>query len=115
MYDGLYTAYGPGVRSSTAEADTMSQRIRGFYKSAGTSARITHIVGTGGNNQTEKITVTSSQKTITLGPPPNSSDPFPQTSPNSDRSWANPTYDLAPLQNPVHARSPGPAIVTAIP
>ena len=39
----------------------MSQHIRGFYKSAGTSARITHIVGTGGNNQTEKITVQASQ------------------------------------------------------
>ena len=61
MYDGLYTAYATGVSSSTAEADVMSQRIRGFYKSAGTSARITHIVGTGGNNQTEKITVQSSQ------------------------------------------------------
>ena len=83
------------MSSSTAEADTMFQRIRGFYKSAGTSARITHIVGTGGNNQTEKITVQSSQKTINIGPPPNSNDPFPQTSPNSDRSWANPTYDLS--------------------
>ena len=101
VYDGLYTAYGVGVTSSAAEADTMTQRLRGFYKSAGTSARITHVVGTGGNNQTEKITVTSTPpKTITLGPPPNSADPFPQTSPNSDRSWANPTYNLGTLQNP---------------
>jgi hypothetical protein len=93
-YDGLYTAYDIGVTSSTAEMDTMSQHIRGFYKSAGPSARITHVVGTGGNNQTEKITVTSSTQTINIGPPPVSADPFPQTSPGSDRSWGNPTYDL---------------------
>ena len=93
MYDGLYTAYGVGVSRSTAEADTMSQRIRGFYKSAGPSARITHVVGTGGNNQKEQITVTSSpQRTITM-----SNDPFPRTSPSSDRSWGNPTYELNPL------------------
>ncbi len=83
----LHGVHANGVSSTTAEADVMSQHIRGIYKSAGTSARITHIVGTGGNNQTEKITVQASQQTI---PPPNSSDPFPQTSPSSDRSWANP-------------------------
>ena len=105
VYDGLYTAYGVGVDSSTAEMDTMWQRIRGFYKSAGPSARITHVVGTGGNNQTERITVTSSQQTITLGPPPNSNDPFPQTSPSSDRSWGNPTYDLG-LQQPLMPGTP---------
>ena len=105
VYDGLYTAYATGVSSSTAEADTMFQRIRGFYKSAGTSARITHIVGTGGNNQTEKITVQSSQATINLGPPPNSNDPFPQTSPSSDRSWANPTYNLS-VPNPFGSTNP---------
>ncbi len=105
MYDGLYTVYATGVSSSTAEADTMWQRIRGFYKSAGTSARITHIVGTGGNNQTEKITVQSSQATINIGPPPNSNDPFPQTSPSSDRSWANPTYNLT-VPNPFGTTDP---------
>ena len=72
--NGLYTVL---MGSSAApEADVMSQHIRGFYKSAGPSARITHIVGTGGNNQKEQITVTSSpQRTITIGP---SNDPFPQ-------------------------------------
>jgi hypothetical protein len=99
VYDGLYTSYATGVSSSTAEADVMSQHIRGFYKSAGSAARITHIVGTGGNNQTEKITVQATQQTITIGPPPNSNDPFPQTSPSSDRSWGNPTYNLT-VPNP---------------
>ena len=61
VYDGLYTAYD-GVVAQPPEADVMSQHIRGFYKSAGTSARITHIVGTGGNNQTEKITVQATQQ-----------------------------------------------------
>ena len=88
----------------------MSLHIRGFYKSAGPSARITHIVGTGGNNQTEKITVQATQqKTINIGPPPNSNDPFPQTSPSSDRSWANPTYDLGVPNNPL---MPGTADAT---
>src|SRR4030095_13846548 len=76
VYDGLYTSYATGVSSSTAEADGVSQHIRSFYKSAGSAARITHIVGTGGNNQTEKITVQATQQTITIGPPPNSNDPF---------------------------------------
>ncbi len=93
VYDGLYTAYGEST-IPVPEADVMSQHIRGFYKSAGSSVRITHIVGTGGNNQTEKITVQATQQTINIGPPPNSADPFPQTSPSSDRSWGNPTYNL---------------------
>jgi hypothetical protein len=94
LYDGVYTAYGVGVNNNTAEATTMTQSLRGFYKSAGTTARITHIVGTGGNNQNEQITVQSSLGTVTIGPPPNTADPFPQTSPSSDRSLGDATYDL---------------------
>jgi hypothetical protein len=94
VYDGLYTAYGMGISSATAEADTMFQSLKGFYKSTGPAMRITHVVGTGGNNQTEKIQVKSKNSTVNIGPPPNSADPFPQTSPNSDRSWASPTYDV---------------------
>jgi hypothetical protein len=92
VFDGLYTAYN-AIDSRMAEADTMSLKIRGFYKSAGTAARITHLVAIGGNNQTERITLTSNGGTTTFGPPPNSADPFRQTSPSSDRSWAAATYN----------------------
>jgi hypothetical protein len=105
VYDGLYTAYNTTVSSSTAEMETMSQKIRGFYKSAGSKARITHLVGTGGNNQTEKISVTSKGGTVTIGPPPVSADPFPQTSPNSDRSWTAATYALTSVMPGITTQS----------
>jgi hypothetical protein len=88
VYDGAYTAYGVVSNPETA---VMSQTIGGFYKSASATsvARISHLVGTGGNNQTEQVTFNGSQ-VISEG------DPFPPTSPSSDRSWAAFTRDVDP-------------------
>jgi hypothetical protein len=83
IFDGAYAQPdGTGV--------VLSQNLRGFYESATSkSAKLTHIVGTGGNNQTESVWFGTQQ--VSVG------DPFPQTSPSSDRSWANPTYDVSQL------------------
>jgi hypothetical protein len=67
------------------QGQIMAQTLRGFYKSAGGAARLSHLVATGGNNQTEVISFNGAPIT------PPFANPFPQTSPSSDRSWANPT------------------------
>jgi hypothetical protein len=80
IYDGAY---------AQPEGATVTQNLRAFYKSsAAKSAKVTYIVGTGGNNQTEQVLFKGSVVSTT--------DPFPQTSPSSDRSWANPTYVVSP-------------------
>ena len=81
LYDGAF---------AQPEGATVTQRLRAFYKSASTkSAKVTHIGGTGGNNQTEAVSFNGTVVSTT--------DPFPQTSPSSDRSWANPTYNVSSL------------------
>jgi len=76
IYDGAYPQ---------PEGATLTQRLRAFYKSAAsTSGTLTYLAGTGGNNQTERV--------LFNGAAISSTDPFPQTSPSSDRSWGNPTY-----------------------
>jgi len=76
---------------SQVDGGTMTQSLTGFYRSAALkSAKLTHIVGSGGNNQTETVAFNGA---IVSG----STDPFPQTSPSSDRSWANPTFDVSRL------------------
>ena len=72
FYDGVFTP---------PEGTAISQTISGFYKHAGNSARLTYIGGSGANNQTEALSFN--------GAPVSIADPFPQTSPSSDRSWAN--------------------------
>ena len=68
-----------------AEGVTLTERLRGFYKSvASNSGKLSYIAGTGGNNQTEQV--------LFNGKVVSSTDPFPQTSPSSDRSWGFPTY-----------------------
>ncbi len=68
-----------------AEGATLTQRLRAFYKSvASNSGKLTYIAGTGGNNQTEQV--------LFNGKIVSTTDPFPQTSPSSDRSWGFPTY-----------------------
>jgi Bacterial Ig domain len=71
---GVFTA-GPG--------GSMSQKLQAFYQHAGDAPRLAHIVGNGGNNQSETLFF-NSQNVMT--------NPFPQSSPSSDRSWANPTF-----------------------
>jgi hypothetical protein len=81
LFDGAY---------AQPDGATMVQNLRGFYRSdAVKSAKVTHIVGTGGNNQTETVSFNGTIVSTT--------DPFPQTSPSSDRSWANPTYVVSSL------------------
>ncbi len=88
LYDGVYT---PPVGGDDDDP-LISQTIRGFYKRAGNSGRLTYIAGSGrsgdgAGNQSEKVKFNGSQI--------NEGDPFPQTSPVSDRSWANPTFSVS--------------------
>ena len=85
LFDGAY---------SQPEGAAMLESLRGFYKSGAASASLTYAVGTGGNNQTEAVLFNNTVVSTT--------DPFPQTSPSSDRSWATTTYGsnvLGPLMS----------------
>jgi hypothetical protein len=99
IYDGAYPQ---------PEGTTVTQRLRGFYQSAAAkSAQLTYIVGTGGNNQTEQVSFNGTVVSTT--------DPFPQTSPSSDRSWANPSYVVSPLMPGTNANDGfGETATTAI-
>ncbi len=76
LYDGN-APYHPTLSDAK-----LSQRVRGFYQHTGNTGKLALLGGTGGNNQTERIFFNGSQLPLV--------DPFPQTSPSSDRSWANP-------------------------
>jgi len=76
VYDG---AFAPAVGA------TMTQRIAGFYGAApSASSRLTHIVGTGAQNDTERLLVNGAQVRT---------NPFPSPPSGSDRGWANVTVD----------------------
>jgi hypothetical protein len=78
IYDGAYPQ---------PEGTTMLEMLRGIYKSDPTQfVHLAVLAGTGGNNQTESISFN--------GTVVSTSDPFPQTSPSSDRSWAAAEYVL---------------------
>jgi hypothetical protein len=82
VYDGLY---------ANPQGETMSQTIKGFYKSATTeSAKITEIVGSGATNPFESLAFTGASGSLAFA------DPFPaQVYSSADRAWANPTYDVS--------------------
>jgi VCBS repeat-containing protein len=83
IFDGLYVL-------PDASGVALSQSLRGYYESATSkSAKLTYLVGSGGNNQTDSVWFGTKQVSA--------SNPFPLTSPASDRSWANPTYDVSQL------------------
>jgi hypothetical protein len=88
VYDGVYTAYDG--TNTNPEGTPLVQTLAGFYAKAPGSVRFTQLVGTGGNNTTETVTLTGA--TIPAG------DPFPQDSPASDRSWTAKTYNLSSIQ-----------------
>ncbi|HVG55746.1 MAG TPA: Ig-like domain-containing protein [Vicinamibacterales bacterium] len=73
---------------------TMRQQLQGFYQSAaGKSAWLTHIVGSGAKNTTERMFFNNS--TAPIG---TDLIPFPLGSEGgsgSDRAWANPTVDVS--------------------
>src|SRR5690349_4133312 len=81
VYDGIYVQ-SPGV--------AMHQTIRGFYQSAATkAAKLTHIVGSGSPNSSERILFNGTAI---------AADPFlGSNSAQSDRAWSSPTYDVASL------------------
>src|SRR5215203_347767 len=82
VYDGAY---------AQAQGTTMTQTIRGFYKSdarAGfKSAQITHIVGSGASNTNERLLFKGAN--IETNPIPAPIDS------GADRGWANPTRNVS--------------------
>lgn len=98
FYDGAYPA---------AEGATVTQPLQGFYKAApGATAQVTYIAATGGNNHGDVAAVNGT----VISP----SDPFPQTSPSSDRSWANPTYSNVSLAGDTSNATFGETAVTTL-
>ena len=84
VYDGAY-AQPKGV--------TMTQTLRGFLQSsANPQAKITHIIGSGGASDTDRLWFTGVGPRTLI-----SSNPVAHTSPGSDRGWSNPTYDVSSL------------------
>ena len=84
VYDGAY-ARPMGVK--------MTQTLRGFLKSsANPQAKLTHIVGTGGPSNSDRLYFKNGGKRTLL-----SSSPVPHTSPGSDRGWSNPTFNVSSL------------------
>jgi len=82
IYDGGYTL--------DQNHESMTQTIRGFYQAAGPSAKITHIVGSGQANKSERLLVPGRAPII---------NPF---SGSAGNSWDSPTYEisLASLNEP---------------
>jgi Bacterial Ig domain len=76
LYDGVYVQ---------AQGNAMAQTLRSFYQHAGTNARITPIAGTGAGNTKTELFFNGALVTL---------NPFPMTSPSSDRSWSFPTYSV---------------------
>src|SRR5688572_10352889 len=87
VYDGAYL--------QTPAGTVTTQTLQGFYQSwtDHQSAWVTHIVGSGAKNETERLKFNASVVT-------NAIDPFTfplgnQGGNGSDRAWANPTYDVS--------------------
>jgi len=97
IYDGVFTP---------PEGAAISQTISGFYKHTGDSARLTYIGGSGANNQTEALSFN--------GVPVSIADPFPQTSPSSDRSWANTLIPLTGMSNATTGTAYGETVSTTL-
>ncbi len=88
LYDGIHMQ-GP--------SETMTQTVRGFYQSsAGHVAKMTHIVGSGKNNKTDRTYFKpGANRPATLV----GGDKFANQGQggNSDRGWSNPTFDVTSL------------------
>ena len=98
MYDGAFSGA------------TMTQTLRGFFQHTGTNVgQLTHLVGTGGNNQSELLFFNGSNKQAIIA-----TNSFPQTSPSSDRSWAFPTYKNLSMNNTGSATGYGGSAITTV-
>ena len=85
VYDGNYVL--PDLVTS------MTQNLRGIYKSAATkSAKITYIAGSGQPNANERILLNGS-------PTPVATNSFAGAN-SAERAWNNPTYDVSSNMNP---------------
>ena len=82
LYDGLHIA---------TRGEVTTQTIRGFYQSAASkSATITHIAASGASNSTDVLSFNNSAV---------ASNPFPDRSRSSDRSWGHVTVDVSALMS----------------
>ena len=87
VYDGAYVQ-PKGV--------AMKQTLRGFLQSSvSPKAKMTHIIGSGGNSNNDRLWFTGGVRTLV------STDPIQKTGPASDRGWANPTFDVSNLMGGV--------------
>src|SRR5688572_30259193 len=83
VYDGAYVQ-PKGVK--------MTQTVQGFLQSSAATAKLTHIIGSGGPSNTDRLWFTGGGSRTLL-----SANPIAHTSPGSDRGWSNPTYDVGSL------------------
>lgn len=94
VYDGAYLQTPLGA--------VTHQTLQGFYQSSGSaSAWVTHIVGSGSKNETERLKFNGSVVTEAIDP-----FKFPlgnQGGNGSDRAWSNPTYDVSSKMQQVGA------------
>ncbi len=74
IYDGGYTMDN--------NSQSMTQTIRGFYQADGTSAKMTHIVGSGQANKSERLLLPGQAPIV---------NPFNASSGNN---WDSPTYNV---------------------
>lgn len=90
VYDGI--AIMPNLAGAT-----MSQTIQGIYQSSALkSAKMTHIVGSGQPNGTDRLFFKGAGNEALVA-----SNPFPGTSNASDRSWSTLTLDSAALSSSI--------------
>lgn len=91
IYNGNYTQL---KRPATHVIDSMTQRIAGFYQlAASPEAKMTHLVGSGAGNSTERLWVGDNQLSLGQIATPN---PFNGTqTASSDRGWAGPTFPIS--------------------
>jgi hypothetical protein len=102
FYDGLFA---PGI-AIPGVAGSMSQTLRGFYQRAsGATGKLTQMAGNGGNNQTDTLSFNNQALAV---------NPFPQTSPSSDRSWANPTFSALSMSGTTFADFFGETATTSV-
>jgi hypothetical protein len=76
LYDGVYVQ---------AQGNAMGQTLQSFYKHTGANGKITPIVGSGAGNTKTRLFFNGVPVAL---------NPFPMTSPSSDRSWNFPTYSV---------------------
>lgn len=87
IYDGIHAQKKDKV---TKEIDVMQQMLEGFYQfDSAPPAKMTHVVGSGAKNDSERLFIGDLVNPISL-------NPFKGTaSPSSDRAWDNPTFSFS--------------------